>query len=142
MTKQDQSRWFTDAMGVVHHANYLLYFEDARLAYLRALGLIGLHHPYGRFVFAVVDIQNKYIRPLKWDDEYEIHLQSRIEGAKMLFQYALWLPRENTYASSGWVAVVPTDTDLKPARLPKSARDAFANSAWDTDWPPEFDALT
>ena len=31
----------TDMMGVVYHANYLLYFEDARTAFLEAIG-----HPY------------------------------------------------------------------------------------------------
>lgn len=148
MTKQDQSRWFvyrarvpfydTDAMGVVHHANYLRYFEDARLALLRSLGLVELHHPFGRFVFAVVDVQNKYMRPLKWDDEFEIRLQSKCEGAKLLFQYALWLPRVNAYAASGSVVVVPTEMDLKPARLPKAARDEFAKVPWDDEWPPRM----
>ena len=28
----------TDMMGVVYHANYLLYFEDARVDFLNALG--------------------------------------------------------------------------------------------------------
>ncbi|MEG2982590.1 MAG: thioesterase family protein, partial [Raoultibacter sp.] len=28
----------TDCMGVVYHANYLLYFEDARNAFLEAIG--------------------------------------------------------------------------------------------------------
>ena len=32
----------TDAMGVVHHAAYLPYLEEARVAYLRAKG-----RPYG-----------------------------------------------------------------------------------------------
>ena len=34
----------TDAMGVVHHAAYLLYLEAARVEYLRAIG-----HPYLEF---------------------------------------------------------------------------------------------
>ena len=33
----------TDMMGVVYHANYLLYFEDARTAFLEAIG-----YPYAR----------------------------------------------------------------------------------------------
>src|SRR5580692_8448422 len=32
----------TDAMGVVHHAAYLPYLEEARVEYLRSIG-----HPYG-----------------------------------------------------------------------------------------------
>ena len=31
----------TDAMGIVHHSNYLHYFEEARVAYLRHIG-----HPH------------------------------------------------------------------------------------------------
>ena len=31
----------TDAMGIVHHAAYLPYLEEARVEYLRAIG-----HPY------------------------------------------------------------------------------------------------
>ena len=31
----------TDAMGIIHHAAYLAYLEEARVEYLRAIG-----HPY------------------------------------------------------------------------------------------------
>ena len=31
----------TDAMGIVHHSNYLAYFEEARVAYLAHVG-----HPF------------------------------------------------------------------------------------------------
>ena len=30
----------TDKMGVVYHANYLLYFEEARTAFLEKLGFL------------------------------------------------------------------------------------------------------
>ena len=33
----------TDAMGIIHHAAYLPYLEEARVEYLRAIG-----HPYDR----------------------------------------------------------------------------------------------
>ena len=34
----------TDGMRVVHHANYLRYFEEARVEYLRAGGILSLIH--------------------------------------------------------------------------------------------------
>ena len=35
----------TDMMGVVYHANYLLYFEDARIDFLDAVG-----YPYDEYI--------------------------------------------------------------------------------------------
>ena len=58
----------TDAMGIVHHAAYLPYLEEARVAYLRQLG-----HPYDEvrregFNFAVLEVVVQYRRPLEFDE--------------------------------------------------------------------------
>jgi acyl-CoA thioester hydrolase len=64
----------TDAMGVVHHASYLLYLEDARVDLLRSLG-----RPYStlrdvdRIEFAVVGIELSYRLPLEFDDLFTVH---------------------------------------------------------------------
>jgi acyl-CoA thioester hydrolase len=73
----------TDAMGVIHHASYLPYLEEARVEYLRAIG-----HPYddvrtgnvgpgaegeGR-EFAVLEASVHYRKPLLFDDEVDIAL--------------------------------------------------------------------
>ena len=55
----------TDAMGIVHHAAYLPYLEEARVAYLRQLG-----HPYDEvrrdgFNFAVLEVVVQYRRPAR-----------------------------------------------------------------------------
>ncbi|MES2963638.1 MAG: thioesterase family protein [Bdellovibrionota bacterium] len=145
-TQHDQRRWFTyrkrvpfydtDAMGVVHHANHIRYFEDARLEWMRESGLLSLHHPHGPFVFAVHDLRNQYLKTLRFDDEMEIWLQAKMDGARVHFQYALWSPRQNAIAATGSTALVPVDISLKPARLPKEAREVFSRSPWDDVWPP------
>ncbi|OUO91475.1 thioesterase superfamily protein [Gordonibacter sp. An230] len=58
----------TDMMGIVYHANYLLYFEDARTAFLEAIGF-----PYKRieeagFVSPVVDLSISFGEPLRYGD--------------------------------------------------------------------------
>ena len=64
----------TDAMGVVHHASYLRYLEDARVDYLRQLG-----RPYStlrdvdRIEFAVIGIDLSYRLPLQFDEVFEVH---------------------------------------------------------------------
>lgn len=58
----------TDLMGIVHHSNYVRYFEDGRLEYMRRRGapykqLVerGLHMP-------VVELQLRYKKPAHFDD--------------------------------------------------------------------------
>ncbi|MGO9853871.1 MAG: acyl-CoA thioesterase [Acidimicrobiales bacterium] len=72
----------TDAMGIVHHAAYLPYLEEARVEYLRAIG-----HPYdsvragegdddgaGGRDFAVLEVSVQYRRPLRFDDQVDVAL--------------------------------------------------------------------
>lgn len=64
----------TDAMGVVHHASYLRYLEDARVDFLRQLG-----RPYSALrdvdgiEFAVIGIELAYRTPLRFDELFEVH---------------------------------------------------------------------
>jgi acyl-CoA thioester hydrolase len=72
----------TDAMGIIHHAAYLPYLEEARVAYLRAIG-----HPYdtvragsdgsgaGGRDFAVLEASVQYRKPLRFDDEVDVLLR-------------------------------------------------------------------
>ncbi len=58
----------TDQMGVVHHSNYIRWFEEARVEYMRAIGL-----PYGKMEEAgvqvpVVTVSCTYKAPAKFDD--------------------------------------------------------------------------
>jgi acyl-CoA thioester hydrolase len=65
----------TDAMGIVHHSNYLAYFEETRVAYLRAIG-----HPFTEWRDAglespVLESFVQYRQPLEFDDEMTVHLR-------------------------------------------------------------------
>jgi acyl-CoA thioester hydrolase len=64
----------TDAMGVVHHAAYLPYLEETRIAFLEAAG-----HPYeqvraGGVDIAVLEVFAAYRRPLRFGEEVVVHL--------------------------------------------------------------------
>lgn len=81
----------TDAMGVVHHATYLLYLEDARVDYLRALG-----KPYStlrdvdRIEFAVIGIDVRYRAPLQFDEVFTVHAGlSAVRRATFSLEYRL-----------------------------------------------------
>lgn len=127
----------TDAMGVVHHANHVKYFEEARVEWLRNRGFMDHHQPYGPYVFAVTHQEAKYFRTAGFDEPLEVWLQSKMEGAKIYFQYALFSHKSSRVIAAGQTTLVPIDSTLKPVRLPKDLLDAYRREPWDSTWPPQ-----
>ena len=63
----------TDQMGVIHHANYIRWFEEARVDFLEQIGF-----PYERVesmgvTFAVLGLSCKYKAPVLFGDTVHIH---------------------------------------------------------------------
>ena len=71
-------------MGLVHHAAYLPWMEEARVEWLRALG-----HPYDELrrqgiEFPVVEVAVRYRRPFRFDDLVDLHLVAASVGRRLL----------------------------------------------------------
>ncbi len=62
----------TDQMGIIHHANYVKWMEEARLAYLEELGL-GYQKVENEKIFSpVISVVVQYKSPVHFADEVEI----------------------------------------------------------------------
>src|SRR5580658_8711411 len=70
----------TDQMGVVYHANYLVWMEVGRVEYYRASGARyrDLETEAG-ILLAVVEVNCRYYSPARYDDE--VIVRTRIEHA-------------------------------------------------------------
>ncbi len=130
----------TDAMGVVHHANHIKFFEEARVAWLRQRGLMHCHAPYGPLVFAVVSTEAKYLRPMIFDDEFEVHTEAKGEGARICFRYAIYVQRLGKWVASGTTELVPLTQDFKPTVLPDDVKALLKRESWSESWPPSIPA--
>lgn len=58
----------TDRMGLLHHANYLVYFEQARTELLRASGLTYKDLEDRGFFLVVSKLEIRYRGPARYDD--------------------------------------------------------------------------
>lgn len=58
----------TDQMGVVHHSNYIRWFEEARVEFMRAIGLPYKEMEAQGVQVPVVSVSCKYKSPAKFDD--------------------------------------------------------------------------
>jgi acyl-CoA thioester hydrolase len=114
----------TDAMGVIHHAAYLAYLEEARVEYLRSIG-----HPYDTVrggeggesgearEFPVLEVSVHYRRSLAFDDEVDVSLRiGAVRGAT--FQIAYLLTVDAEVRATAVTVHGCVDGAGRPARLP------------------------
>src|SRR5580700_5545571 len=81
----------TDQMGVVYHANYLVWMEVARVDYCRQAGFRykDLESEHG-ILLAVTEVDCRYLSPARYDDEIEIETTLiRAHHRAVTFQYEM-----------------------------------------------------
>jgi acyl-CoA thioester hydrolase len=118
----------TDAQGVAHHSNYLVWFELARVAYLaeHAGGYKALQEQ--GFEALVVEAHVRYGLPARFDDRLRIHARVRdVRGARFRYEYAI--TRGDDLIAEGWTGHACVDaTTFRPTRIPADLRDAIARA--------------
>jgi acyl-CoA thioester hydrolase len=125
----------TDAMGVVHHSNFIRMFEDARVAWLRERGIDKVHAPHSDVVFAVVDASCQYMKPLRFGDFVKVRMQVQGEGAKVRFRYAVYKNEEKDAASLGSTLHVAIDKNFKITKPPSALASILKEEKWTETWP-------
>jgi acyl-CoA thioester hydrolase len=116
----------TDAMGVVYHANYLVWFEVGRGELMRAWGI-----PYAQFeaqgIFVpVVDAHLRYISPARYDDLLEV--QTRVEEltpARIKFAYQIRRVEDDRLLCEGYTLHAFMLPSGRPVALKKQAPDLY-----------------
>lgn len=125
----------TDAMGVVHHSNYLRIFEDARVEWINERNLKEIHYPHSEMTLAVLETSTRHLRPAFFNDKLSVQLQVRREKLKIRFRYAIYSERFEAPIGIGDVLLVPLNRENKPTRLPQALIDAVEKEKWIETWP-------
>ena len=127
----------TDAMGVVHHSNYIRIMEAGRVAWMKSLGFMKEHIPHGPMVLAVTKIEIDYRRPARFDDEIEVVLEGRLVGALLDIRYALWVDRVGEWIATGRTELTPLNAaTLVPTRFSLPVRETLRHQSLSDVWPP------
>jgi acyl-CoA thioester hydrolase len=115
----------TDAMGVIHHAAYLPYLEEARVAYLEHLGRPYVEVREGGIDPAVLEASVQYRKPLRFDEEVAVHLWG---GAvtRTTFQMAYLLTVDDEVRATAVTVHGATDERGRGTRLPPWIGETFA----------------
>ena len=118
----------TDAQGIAHNSNYLVWFEVARVAYLeqhaggyqrlRDLGIEAL----------VLESHVRYLQPARFDDRLVINTRCvDIKGARFRYEYAI--ARAGDVIADGWTSHATVDgQSLRPTRVPTWLTEAIVSA--------------
>jgi acyl-CoA thioester hydrolase len=106
----------TDAMGFLHHANYLSYFEVGRTDLFRAQGGDYRALEASGLFFVVVKVECKYYLPARYDDLLSLRTTlKRISPAKLEHTYEVF--RDGTLLAKGETVLACVDREGRVRRI-------------------------
>jgi acyl-CoA thioester hydrolase len=118
----------TDAQGVAHNSNYLVWFELARVAYL-AEHTGGYQALRDQGIEALVlESHVRYRVPARFDDRLRVHARvTDVRGARFRYEYAI--TRGDEVIADGWTEHACVDAaTFRPTRIPAELREAIARA--------------
>ena len=110
----------TDKMGIVHHSNYIVYYEMARVEALRAWGM-----PYSEMekmgiISPILEVGSKYIQPAYFDEVLTVRVfVEEIPMVRLKVRYELY-NEAGTLINTGhtWLGFLD-GTTRRPCRAPQ-----------------------
>jgi acyl-CoA thioester hydrolase len=106
-------------MGVVHHSNYLRWFEMARVESLRQVGILLPELVAAGILFPITDVQCKYRNSAHFDEIIRIEADLvEFSKAKLRFVYRIFRDADSLLLAEGETQNVFTDTNGRIIRLP------------------------
>jgi acyl-CoA thioester hydrolase len=121
----------TDQMGVVYHANYLVWFEIARTELLRALGL-----PYEKLEaeeglnLPVVEVNCRYRQSARYGDEVRIDTTATVMRSSVIrFDYKAKRVSDDALLAEAHTIHVVCDREMKKHPLPARYLTALRSPA-------------
>ncbi len=120
----------TDAAGIVHFSWFFRYMEEAEHAMWREAGLSIA--PTGGVVFPRVAASFEYFKPLRFEDEFDVHLRV-VAIAEKTIRYTCLLTQGAIRIASGTTTVicaaVGPDTPMKAIPFPPEIAAKFEVAA-------------
>jgi YbgC/YbaW family acyl-CoA thioester hydrolase len=126
----------TDMAGIVHFSRYFQFVEEAEHAFLRSIGL-GVHVVHGDYAigFPRVSTRCDFLRPLRFENEVEIHIWVHRKGHKSLTYHAVLSTEGGPVARAEIVVLccrcLPEGT-METTPVP----DAIADALEEAPYPP------
>ena len=110
----------TDKMGVVYHANYIVFYEAARNEMFRAIGLPYTLLEKMNIVMPIVEVESKYKAPAYYNDLLTVRsIIKELPEARAVVEYEVF-NEAGTLLNMGKTVLGYVSTErMRPCRAPK-----------------------
>ena len=116
----------TDQMGIVHHANYLVWFELGRTDLCRDAGVPYTEIESRGYILVVTDVTCRYRLPFHYDDEVIVRTSIASAASRaMTFAYELYDTAGELHASGTTSHLWVDAQTRKPVRADAEAMEKF-----------------
>jgi len=114
-------------MGVVYHANYLIWFEVGRVELMRALGFeYKLMETQDDCFIVVAEASCRYNCPARYDEALRVRTRISQAGNRVIkFSYELLRDSDSQLLATGATTHVICGRDGRPKQLPEKYRAKF-----------------
>jgi acyl-CoA thioester hydrolase len=112
----------TDRMGLLHHANYLIYFEQGRTELLRTRGLSYKDLEDQGYLLVLTRIQVRYRSPARYDDLLTLRT-TVVRSTAVKIEHRYELLREGLLLAEGESTLACVDRAGQVQRLPEFLAD-------------------
>ena len=116
----------TDQMGIVHHSNYIRWMEEARIAFMDALGL-SYHTVEERGVLIpVLSASCEYKNFVRFDEIVEIYPRVKtFNGIRLTMEYRMLEKGTGKLCCVGETGHCFTTAQMKPLSLKKQDKEMY-----------------
>ena len=118
----------TDQMGVVYHANYLVWCDIGRTEYLKALGANYAELEKSGTMLAVSEASIRYHAPARYDDPIRVETTLReVRSRALAFDYVITHAGTGARLATASTVLVSLDRGGRPRKLPAETRALLEN---------------
>ncbi len=119
----------TDQMGVVHHSEYVVWFEAGRVALMAAAGMPYTEIAGAGYNFAVTDLQCRYRSAIRFGDAVQVITRlGSLRSRQIGFTYEIRNRQTGLLYADGHTRHICVDGDGRMTRVPERIAQRLLNA--------------
>jgi acyl-CoA thioester hydrolase len=120
----------TDAMGIVYHTNYIVWFEVGRGEFMRQQGGNYRQFEAQGLYLPVTEVDARFIAPARYDDVVVVRtFVAQVRSRTITMYYEVLMQETGQLLVTGHTKHLCTDREGRVRRFPPDLVDAFSSGA-------------
>jgi acyl-CoA thioester hydrolase len=120
----------TDAMGIVYHTNYIVWFEVGRGEFMRQRGGDYREFEEQGLYLPVTEVDARFLSPARYDDLVVVRTSvAQVRSRSVTMYYEVLMQETGQLLVTGYTKHFCTDREGRVRRFPRDLIEAFSSRA-------------